>query len=419
MRASELLGALRERDFRLLWAGQTTSMLGNALVPVALAFAVLDLTGSATDLGLVLAAQTLPLVLFLLAGGVWADRLPRQLVMVASDVIRGSVHVTIALLLVTGKAEVWHLAALMALFGTAEAFFQPAYTGVVPRTVSPERLQQANALLGMSNGAVLMAGPAIAGILVAIVGPWLAFAFDAVTFAVSAGCLLALSLPRTIDRGARTSFLAELREGWDELLSHTWLWTIIAWAGTYLFFVVAPFYVLGPLVAKEELGGATAWAAIASAWAAGSLAGGAVALRWRPARPMLVCCTLVLWEVVPVSLLALAAPAWLIAPAQAVGGVVMGFFMALWATTLQQHVPAEKLSRVSAYDWLGSLGLMPLGFVLAGPTADAIGVSTTLWISVAWVVISTTGILLVRDVRTLRRADLREGGARSVAVEAA
>lgn len=414
-----MLAALRERDFRLLWLGQMTSMLGNALVPVALAFAVLDLTGSATDLGLVLAAQTLPLVLFLLAGGVWADRLPRQLVMVASDVVRGCVHVTIALLLVTGAAEVWHLAALMAVFGTAEAFFQPAYTGVVPHTVPPERLQQANALLSVSNGAMLMAGPAIAGVLVAVSGPWLAFAFDAVTFAVSGTCLLALSLPRAIDRAARTSFVRELREGWDELVSRTWLWTLIAWAGTYLCFVVAPFYVLGPVVAKEELGGATAWAAISSAWAAGSLVGGAVALRWRPLRPMLVCCWLVFWEVVPLSLLALAAPVWLIAPAQAVGGAVMGLFMALWATTLQQHVPAERLSRVSSYDWLGSLGLMPLGYVLAGPVAGAIGVSTTLWISVAWVVVSTSAILLVRDVRTLRRSDLPATEPLPATVEAA
>jgi MFS family permease len=417
MRVAELLGALRERDFRLLWAGQTTSALGNAVVPVALAFAVLDLTGSASDLGLVLAAHTLPLVAFLLVGGVWADRLPRQLVMVGSDVVRGAAHATIAVLLLTGAAEIWHLVVLSAIFGTAEAFFQPAYTGVVPATVSPERLQQGNALIGLSNSGAFVAGPAIAGTLVAFVGPWAAFAFDAGTFAASATCLLALNLPRIV-RERRETFVHELAGGWREFVAHTWLWTIVVWAGGYLFAVVAPFMVLGPLVAKEELGGASAWAMIAASWALGALGGGALALRWRPERPMLVCCALVYVVMIPMSLLAMAAPTPAIAAGQLVSGCLMGFFMAVWATTLQQHVPEDKLSRVSAYDWMGSLAFLPLGYVLAGPLADAIGVSTTLWLSVAYIGLSTTAILLVPGVRNLRRIDAPPEGEAAVAVAA-
>jgi MFS family permease len=405
MRIRELLGALDDRNFRLLWLGQTTSMLGNSLVPVALAFAVLDLTGSASDLGLVLAAETAPLVLFLLVGGVWADRLPRQLVMVASDVARGGSQAAIAVLLLTGHAEIWMLVGLAAIFGTAAAFYQPAYTGVVPATVKPERLQQANGLLGMSNSAAAIGGPALAGIFVATVGPWLAFVVDAATFTVSAASLLALRLPRAVRRLETPSFLRELAGGWRELVSHTWLWTIVLWASTYLFFVVAPMLVLGPLVARESLGGAGAWAAILSAWSAGSLVGGMVALRWKPRRPMLACCVFVFWTAVPISLLALAAPVPLIAAAQLGSGVVMGFFGAVWNTTLQQHVPEDKLSRVSAYDWMGSLVLMPLGFAIAGPVAEAIGVETTLWAAASWTLLSTAAILLVPGVRSLSRRD--------------
>jgi len=405
MPAPELIDALRERQFRLLWLGQATSSLGNGLVPVALAFAVLDLTGSATDLGLVLMAQTLPLVAFLLVGGVWADRLPRQLVMVSSDVIRGGSQAVAAVLLVTGRAELWHLIAIAAAFGTAEAFFQPAYTGLVPATVSASRLQQANALLGLSSSAAFIVGPALAGVLIAVGGTWVAFTVDAATFAVSAASLLAMRLPALKRPAERTNFLADLAGGWRELVSHTWLWVIILWATTYLFVVVAPFFVLGPLIAKESLGGASAWATIATAWGIGALLGGALALRWKPERPMVACCALVLVEAIPLSLLALRAPVLAIAGAQLFGGLAMGFFMAVWTTTLQQHIPEDKLSRVSAYDWMGSLAFLPLGYALAGPVAAWIGVSTTLWISVAWVLISTVAVLAVPGVRRLRRKE--------------
>ena len=170
MNVDSRLGPLAEPQFRLLYAGQAVSLLGDALVPVALAFAVLDLTGSATDLGLVLAAQILPLALFLLAGGVWADRLPRQLVMLASDLVRCAVQAVLAALLLSGRAQLWELIVTAAIYGVAEAFFRPASTGLIPATVSPGRLQQANALLGMTTNGAWILGPALAGILVVPVG---------------------------------------------------------------------------------------------------------------------------------------------------------------------------------------------------------------------------------------------------------
>ena len=207
MRAGEFFGALRERQFRLLWLGQATSTLGDGLVPVALAFAVIEsLDRGPTALGIVLAAQSLPLVVFVLAGGVWADRLPRQMVMLVSDSVRGLVQATLAVLLLTETAEVWQLALLMAIYGTAQAFFQPAATGLVPATISPQRLQQANALLGLSRSLAFVVGPAVAGVIAATTNPGIVFAFDAVTFAVSATSLALLRLSRS-RRGQATELL--------------------------------------------------------------------------------------------------------------------------------------------------------------------------------------------------------------------
>jgi predicted MFS family arabinose efflux permease len=409
MRGTELFGALRERQFRLLWLGQATSTLGDGLVPVALAFAVIKtLDRGPTALGIVLAAESLPLVTFVLAGGVWADRLPRQMVMLASDAIRGTVQATLAVLLLSGNAELWHLVVLVAVYGTAQAFFQPAATGLVPATISPARLQQANALLGLSRSTAFVVGPAIAGVIAATTNPGIVFVVDAATFAVSATSLALLRLPRSRRRGERQSFLADLKGGWHELVTHTWLWVIVVWAATYLGIVIAPFMTLGPVIAKESLGGAAAWGLIAAGWGTGSLAGGLLALRWKPSRPMLTCSVLVLLIAPAVALLALRAPVPVIATAQAVGGTGMGVFGAVWQTTLQQHVREEALSRVSAWDWMGSFLFLPLGLVAAGPVSTLIGISTTLWISVSWAVLSTLVVLLVPSVRNLRRLDEEE-----------
>jgi MFS family permease len=406
MRGTELFGALRERQFRLLWLGQTTSTLGDGLVPVALSFAVIDtLDRSATALGVVLAAQSLPLVLFVLVGGVWADRLPRQIVMLVSDAVRCAIQATLAILLLSGAAQLWHLAVLIAVYGTAQAFFQPAATGLVPATISPQRLQQANALLGLSRAMAFVVGPAIAGVIAATTNPGIVFGVDAGTFAVSAASLALLRLPRSRREGVRRSFLADLKGGWHELLAHTWLWVIVLWASTFLCIVIAPFVTLGPVIAKESLGGAASWGIIAAGWGAGSLGGGLLALRWKPSRPMFTCSALVLLIAPAMALLALRAPAPVIATAQAMGGVGMGVFGAVWQTTLQRHVPEEALSRVSAWDWMGTFAFLPLGLILAGPVSNAIGISTTLWISVGYVVVSTLAVLLVPSVRNLRRLD--------------
>jgi MFS family permease len=409
MRLGESLAALRERQFRLLYAGQTFSNLGSALVPIALAFAVLDLTGSATDLGLVLLASRLPQVLLVLAGGVVGDRLPRRRVMLASDLARCVVQATTAVLLATGTAQLWQLLVLQAAHGAAAAFFDPAATGLVPQTVSPGRLQQANALMGLSRSTTGILGQVGAGVLVATVGPALALAVDAASFAASAWSLALLAPPGTVRIGQETGFFAQLAAGWAEFRSRSWLWASVLHVSLLNLVVLAPFFVLGPLVALRSLGGAAGWATIATAYATGAVAGGVVGLRWRPRRPLLAA-VLAVFALAPlIAGLAIAAPLPVLAVAGLFGGLQASLHEVLWNTSLQQHLPAEALSRVSAYGWLGALLFAPLGYALAGPVADWLGVATTLWVGAAWVLVSTSLVLAVPSIRSLQRTDLFSG----------
>jgi uncharacterized membrane protein len=373
--------ALRERQFRLLFTGQIVSLLGDAITGVALAFAVLDLTGSATDLGYVFAAKTIPLVGFLLVGGVFADRLPRRAVMLAADVARLGSQGSVAVLILTHHARIWEIVVLQAISGTASAFFNPASTGLTPMTVSPERLQQANALRGLSMASTGIIGSVISGALVAGVGPGWALALDAASFGVSAFFLAQLRLPAHVTLPPQ-SFLSDLREGWREFSSRTWVWVIVV-AASIGNMMTSVLVVLGAVVAKESLGGAGAWAGILAALGAGSMIGGLMALRIRVRHPLFFGSSLLAFLPIPLALLALRAPVVVIGAGALLAGVGNMVFNSLWETSLQQHIPPAALSRVSAYDWFGSLAFQPVGLIVAGPAAAAIGISTTLWIAAA------------------------------------
>jgi MFS family permease len=380
---------LREREFRLLFAGRTVSLAGSAIAPVALAFAVLDLTGSKTDLGLILAAQQVPLLLFLLVGGIWADRLPRNRMMVIANVV-------------SGLAQAWHLAALAAVNGTAIAFYFPASAGVTPQTVPPPLLQEANALLALARNATAIGGAALAGFIVAGFGAGVAIAFDAVTYLTAAG-IVALMRLELVSRTEAHSFFSDLATGWREFRSRTWLWVIVLQFSILLAVDIGAFSVLGPVVADEELGGAKAWGAILTGQALGLLAGGLVGLRYRPRRMLLVATLAML--LTPASLVALGFPLALplIVVAAAVSGAGLEIFVLLWNTTMQQEIPADKLSRVYSYDALGSFALMPVGLAAAGPIAELVGVRATLWGAAAIATGVTLAVLLSHDVRTLER----------------
>jgi len=392
-------GLLRKGPFRLLLAGRAISSLGDRLAPVALAFAVLELTGSVTDLGLVIAAQTIPLIALVLFGGVWADRLPRRLVMLASDAVRALAQAISAVLLLTGSARIWELILLQALYGAAEAFFGPASSTVVAETVSVGELQPANAMLGLADNAASIAGPAFAGVIVATTGPGWGLAADAATFLISGGFLLALRLEGP-EPERRRSTLVELREGWRAFSSRTWLWATVVFFTLYMALVYAPFQVLGPAVARSHLGGAGAWAAISAALGAGAVAGGLAGLRWRPRLPLRVS-FLVFMASGPALLALLGADV----PLVAIVGVALldgsagSLFNAWWFTAQQTEVPAAELSRVSSWDYLGSLALYPVGLAVAGPVAAAVGVSGTLYGAAALGVLLSFAALLVPAVR--------------------
>jgi MFS family permease len=391
--------ALRERQFRLLFTGQIISLLGDAITGVALAFAVLDLTGSATDLGYVFAARAVPLITFLLVGGVFADRLPRRAVMLTADVVRFGTQGGVALLILTHDARLWEIIVLQAISGTASAFFNPASTGLTPMTVSPERLQQANALRGLSMASTGIIGSVISGVLVAGVGAGWALAIDAVTFAFSAFFLAQLRLPAHVTLPPQ-SFLADLREGWREFSSRSWVWMIVI-AASLGNMVLSVWFVLGAEISKTSLGGPRAWAAILASLGVGSLVGGFIALRVQVRHPLYFGSSLLAFLALPIALLALGLPAAVIAGGALLAGMGNMVFNSLWETTLQRHIPPSSLSRVSAYDWFGSLAFQPLGFVIAGPAAVAIGTGTTLWIATGTILVMTAAALLTPSVRRL------------------
>jgi predicted MFS family arabinose efflux permease len=397
------LGPLEERDFRLLFLGRTTSMLGSAFAPVALAFAVIDdLDGSASQLGLVLSAIWVPQVVFILVGGIWGDRLPRQRVLVGTDLVMAATQGTVAALLLAGTAEIWHLVALQVVRGVATAFFFPASTGLVPQVISEPRLLQANALLRLSHNGVMIVGAAAGGLAVAAVGSGWALAFDAATFLGSAAFLVRIRIPARA-RATGSTMLRELREGWAEFRSRTWLWAIVVQAMFINGFAHGAFLVLGPIVANESLGGAKAWGVIVACQSAGLVVGGLIVLRARPSRLLLVA-SLAIFLTAPVYvLLAETAPVAVIAAGAFVTGIGLEVFGVLWDTSLQQEIPRDRLSRVSSYDALGSFVCIPIGLSIAGPIADAIGVEATLYLAAGVVVVATALVLLVRDVRTLRR----------------
>ena len=402
MRPEGRLGPLAEHQFLLLFAGRTVSFLGNAIAPIALAFAVLDLTGSKSDLGFVLAARSLPLVIFLLVGGIWADRLPRHHVMVASNLLSGACQAVLAALLLTGSAQLWMLIVLAAANGVASAFFFPASNGIVPQTVPARMLQAANALLRLGLNATSIVGAAIGGVLVAATSPGVAIAADAATYGAGALLIGLMSLPRGL-RMEGSHFLGELGEGWRELTSRTWLWAIVLQFAVMNAAIVGSEQVLGPTIAKQSLGGPAGWGLVLTSQAAGLVLGGLLQLRRRPRRLLLVATLGMLLETLV--MLALAVPLTLpaVCVCAALAGIGIETFGVNWDTAMQQEIPGEKLSRVYSYDAVGSYVLIPVGLALAGPIADAIGTSTTLYAVAVLNVGAALAVLSVRDVRTLRR----------------
>jgi MFS family permease len=398
---------ISEPQFRLLFAGQVLSQLGDRVMLVALPFAVLEAGGDLRSVGLVVAAQLVPFLVFAVIGGVVSDRSgDRRRVLVASDVARLVVQAAGGILLLTHAADPLSLGVLAALYGTADAFFQPAFTGLLPHTVShPGQLQPANALRGLSWSVSSIAGPAIAGVLVGGLGAGAAMLFDAGSFAASVACLLALR-PRVVAAAIEAvppAFLGAVRAGWHEVRTRPWLLAGLGAGCAYSAIVLPAVFVLGPVTVAQRLGGPGAWAALVVAFGVGSVLGDLLLLRFRPRHALrvgalglvLASCQAAVYG----SGVGLAAMAAL----QCVAGVGVAAFFTLWEVSLQEHVPADALSRVSSFDYLAGTALMPVGTALVGPIAAALGTQETLLgMSVAGVACALA-FLALPQVRNLTR----------------
>jgi MFS family permease len=373
-------GALVERDYRLLFAATVVTALGDAVATIALAFAVLDF-GAATDLGIVLAVRQAASAGVLLLGGVLSDRVARNKVLVGASLVQGVAQAAMAAAVLSSQASLAVFVALGILWGLGDGLVVPAEAGLVPQTVSPARLQQANALQGLSRSGVRVLGPAIGGVLVVTLGPGWALAVDSASFFACAVLLGRIRLAPRLP-SVRRRMLVELRDGWREFRSRTWLWSTVLLFGVgnmvFMFWAV-----LGPTIAKQRLGGAEAWAVILAAGGAGAILGGVWALRHRPARPLVACIVWAMPAITQLATLAIGAPTWAVVAASLAGGFGLANHLTLWFTTFQREIPEHAQSRVSSYDALGSFVLSPLGAAVAGPAAIALGTGGALWLAAA------------------------------------
>ena len=418
------------RDFRLLLADRLIAPASVGFSIVGVSFAVLKATNSATDLSYVLAAQIAPSLVFALIGGVAADRFPPQRVIVAANLFMALGEGTFGVLVLTSRPQLWAMIGLEAITGTGIAIFYPASQALLPRLVPRALLQEASAISRMAMNTGQMSGAAIAGLLVAVAGAGWALLLCGIGMVTTVPLLLSIrgSRPGARDdqvsepvadrvpapapapapgpaQAPASSMLAELREGWSEFRSHTWLWVIVAQFCVVMMAWYGAFSVLGPVVARQHYGGPAAWGAITAADALGLIAGGLASLRFTPRRPMLF--VVLIGGAVAISPLSLA----MVLPLAAVCvasfglGVFVEMMMVQWTVTMARNIPSDKLARVSSYDVLGSVMAMPAGALIAGPLGTAIGISQAQYAAAAVIILASALALIPRDIRTIRSSD--------------
>jgi len=388
---------LKNPNVAKMFFAYLVSYTGTAMAPIAIAFGVLELTGSTSDASIVIAAPTLASILILLVGGVVADRTSRKRVIYSSELLAMAAQFTLAWLFLSGTATIPWLTAFMLINGIAMAFHAPAATGLIIQLVETKDLQATNALLGTARNGAIAGGAALGGILVATIGAGWTLLVDAVSFGLSAALVFTLRPKKQIALEPASVF-EDLRLGWREFTSHTWLWVIVIQFSLIVAAGEAVFGLIGPAVAREQLGGAVSWGFIASGFGLGTLMGGVIAMRIRPKYPMRFATCLVFFFAGVHLTLAVPLPVFVITIAALISGFAGQIFAVIWYTTLQQRVPAHMLSRVSAYDHLGSIVLAPLGIVVGGIMFEVVGFRTTLVIAALTVIIPTLITLCVRDV---------------------
>lgn len=391
------------RNYTLLTAAAIVTNLGSHGALIAAAFAVLQSGGDGGDVGLVAAARTLPLVLFLLIGGAVADRLPRHRVMVAANALNCGSQALFAVLVLTGDPQLWQMMLLTALCGTGQAFFNPAAEGMLMSSVSGDQVSRAFALFRMAVHGAGIGGAALGGAMIAAIGPGWVLALDAAAFAVAGSLRAFLDVSHIPAREAGGGLLADLRGGWKEFSSRPWLWAIVAQFSVVVAVVGAAEAVYGPLVARDELGGAAPWGMALAAFGAGTLCGALLMMRWKPRRMLLAGTLCVFPLAAPSAALAVPLEVVGLSAVMFVSGVAIEVFGVAWMTALHQEIPEDMLSRVSAYDWFGSVAMLPLATALSGPAESLFGRRESLWGCAALVVLVTVAVLFVPGVRNLTR----------------
>ncbi len=406
-----------EPQYRLLFAGQVLSILGDRVTMVVLPFAVLAVGGGVADVALVSVAQFIPFAVLALPAGVWADRYDRKRILITSDVARFACQLIAGLLLVTEQAHVAHLVVLAAVYGAADAFFAPAFTGLLPGTVAPVNLQPANALRGLSYSTGSIVGPVLGGLLVAFAGgPGGAMLFDAATFAVSVACLVPLR-PRVVaetlagedPEATTTHFLTSLRKGWREVRSRPWVLAFLGGSISYHVFVLPAIFVLGPVLAAEELDGARSWAVITAGFGVGCVVGDLLLLRWRPRFALRVSSLMLLGASCQAAFIGSGLGTWGIAGLEVLAGVCVTGYFTLWETSLQEHVPQHALSRVASYDYLTSAGMIPVGNIVLGTVSATAGLHETLFVMTVVGVTAAAAVAALPVVRHLPRGTADQG----------
>ena len=408
-----------EPQYRLLFGSQVLSVVGDRVASVAMPFAVLAIGGGVGEVAVTSAAQFLPFVVLAVPAGVWADRWDRKRILVVSDAVRLVTQAVAAVLLLTGTAQVAHLVVLAAVFGAADAFFSPAFSGLLPTTVEPGNLQPANALRGLTFSLANVVGPVVAGALIAFTGgPGSAFAFDAVTFAVSVGLLVPLR-SRVVDEveaddrhaAPETSFGTSLREGWHEVRSRSWVLGYLGGFGVYHAVVLPSIFVVGPVLMAAHYDGARSWAIVTALFGIGNILGDVLLLAWRPPYALRVGALMLVGASCQAAIVGSHLSVGWIGALELLTGICVTGTFTLWETSLGEHVPPQALSRVSSYDYLASTGLIPLGNLLVGIAAAAAGIYPTLYAMSAIGIAASLAVYAVPSVRHLPRGTAPgEGG---------